>query len=221
MQLVLYLILGMLDVYAIFALIFKAFRFPYFEYIKEITVLAILTSIVSYFIRIYFSINPMVDILIHFLFYILFLWLVVKAKLWISFITSIMYFFYGFISGIVMLIYTGLHILDNHLIDDPNSYAVFLLQITQQLIAFLIAFGLYKFNLGIHRFTRPPHDFVTRRSFGKKELIIIYIVIVLAIATFSAYCVYYQYKNVLVFPIILVFSMSIFYMAYRRGKSRG
>lgn len=218
MQLLIFFILGMIDVYAIFGLIFKTFKFPYFEYFKEFTILAVITSIVSYIIRIYFSANPLFDILAHYILYVMFLWLVVRAKLWISLVTSVMYFAYGAISFIVYFFYISTKILSADLLNSSDSYEVFIIQITQQAVAIIFSYFMYRFDFGISKFARPPHDFVAKTNLSKKEIKVLYVIMVVAFISFLAGFFIYRTKSLLMVPLYLCGFLIMIYLGYKRGK---
>jgi hypothetical protein len=220
MQLVLYLVFGMIDVFAIFALMFKAFRFPYFEYKKEISILAVIISIISYLLRVYFEINQLVDIIVHTILYILFMWLIIKVKVWRSLVISLMYFVYGALSLGTYFFYVSTNILPISVINEPNSYAAYLIQITTQSIAFLISYVLYRTGIGFPFYMRPPHDFVSKVTIKKREMIILTLVLLLCSIGFFTFFYATNKGSLNSIPVYFIAVIVVIYLAYRRDTKK-
>lgn len=221
MSSVIYVLLGMLDIYALFGLMFKTFRLPYFEYIREITIIAIVVSLVSYIVRVYLEAPAVLDIILHLVLYIIFFRYLIKVKVWRAAIISLVYFGYGLISFIVYLCYVNTGILPSDLINDSSSYAAEVLQITQISLSSLLSWLLYKYGLGFSFIIRPPHDLFIKTKLKKNDMIIINSALVVAIIFFGSVLYILHYQNFLIIPLNLIAFSVLIYLAYRKDMRRG
>jgi hypothetical protein len=219
MHFFLFMVLGILDVFALFALMFKAFRLPYVEYAKEIGIIAVVITLISYVIRVFFAGPQLLDIMLHFVLYILFFRLLIKIRVWRGFIVALVYFGYGLLSFVSYMLLYKTHIISGDL--SPNSLSSYLVQVTQIALAFIISFVLYRFNLGFSFIVRPPHDFFIKRVLKRNEVIMINGILILSAVMFACAFMIFEYKNFMIIPFNLAIFALLIYLAYRRDSSRG
>lgn len=221
MSSVVYVLLGMLDIYALFALMFKSFRLPYFEYIREITIIAFVVSVVSLVVRIYLEAPAVIDIVLHLILYIIFFRYLIKVKVWRAAVISLVYFGYGLISFIVYLFYVNTSILPSDLINESSSYAAEVLQITQISLSALISWLLHRYRLGFSFIIRPPHDLFIKTKLKKNDMIMINSILVVSIVFFGSALYILHYQNFLIIPLNLIGFSMLIYLAYRKDMRRG
>lgn len=209
MWVVLFLALGIIDVYAEMALIFKSFKIPYFEYFKEISIMAIFIALVSLIIREFLELSALADIILHFALIILFLRYIIKVIFWRSIIVSLSYFSYGLISFLSYTIYASMGI-------ETDSA----IQVTQIVGGFLIAWLLYRFNVGFSWFSQPPHDFLIKAPMKKADMQLIVSVLFVAALFFVGFEYVWNYQLLEVVPFILAGFSILIYMGYKRDVQR-
>lgn len=209
MAAVFFILLGMIDVFAEMALIFKTFKIPYKEYIKEISILAVFIALVSFVMREVLKLTAVADIILHFALIILFLRYIIKIIFWRSIITSLSYFGYGVISFLCFAAYTtmGIH----------SDLAV---QLTQIAVGFLVAWLLYEFNIGFSWFSRPPHDFIIKTPIKKPDLQLVISVLLVAALFFVGFQYVWAYQLLEVVPFILAGFLLLVYLGYKRDIQR-
>ncbi|HEY0828339.1 MAG TPA: hypothetical protein VGE40_09605 [Bacilli bacterium] len=158
MDIFLYLLFGFLDVIAILALIFKIFSFPFFKYAKEITIIGVTLSIVSYFNRFWLDLIPF-DPAIQLFIMIIFFRYLIKLRLFESLSTvSIGSCSFIGIQVIVYLILLNTGVVTLNDAQSLTNLGTYIIQISTHLSCYLISFVLYRFNLGFSHIYSPPHD---------------------------------------------------------------
>lgn len=213
-QVVLYIGMGMLDVLALFALMLRFFRLPYWTHIKEIAFLSTLIAVISYVIRVYFEGSAVLDTFLHYILYILFIHYVLRYSWLTSFLTSTMYFGYGIISILAYLFYAMF--VFEHLPPrlDPQGLLTYSVQTTQILVAFLLAYTLYKFRLGFSFAGKSLINIM--KPLSGQEMKIINIAIVLASIAFSTLYLVLKIQSFILIPLYLVSFAVLLYYSYKR-----
>lgn len=160
-----YLLLGTVDIFLVITLIFKAFRWPLRQYVREALIIAILCSVESYLSRIVFEV-PEVDLILQNIIILVLMRVLLKVNFYYALTLSVIgSFLYSEIAYVIYNLFDLFHIpLD---LSTPTSMGVYLMQLSVQLAAALLAFILYKFNLGFSFVSVPPHD--GKRRFTSKE----------------------------------------------------
>lgn len=220
MSFVLFMVFGVLEIYALFALMFKTFRLPYFDYIQEISIIALTVALTSYIIRVYFDINQVIDILTHFIFYILFFRYLIKVRYWRAIVISFMYIGYAVLNIMVYLLYTSTGILTAEVLNHPNSAAAYVIQLSTAVLAFAIAYVIYRRNSGFSFIIRPPHDFFIKAKMQKKDCVIIMAVLLMLLLLSFTFYILFHYQSMVSIPLIIVSYLVLIYLAYRRDMSR-
>lgn len=220
MSFVLYMVFGMLEIYALFALMFRTFRLPYFEYLKEISIISVTVCFVSYIIRVYLEVNMLIDIATHIILYILFFRFLIKVKVWRALIISLVYIGYAVINIIVFYSLTTLNLLSSEsIVTNPNGVQAYVIQSTTIAIAFTISFVLYKLGYGFSFIIRPPHDFFLKTTMKKSDITIIAAVSSLFIVFFLTVYLISSHKIYISIPLIIASYTVIVYLAYRRDMT--
>lgn len=165
MAALIYVLLGMLDIFLIITLIFKVFRWPLTQYIKEILIIAVICSAESYVSRIVLGI-PEVDLFLQNILILFLMKYLMKMNFYYSMTLSVIgSFMYSEIAYAAYNVFDLIQIRMD--VSNPMSSGVYSMQVFIQAIAALFAFLLYKFNLGFSFVAVPPHD--SKRRFSPKE----------------------------------------------------
>ncbi|MGG1444978.1 hypothetical protein ABE354_23595 [Brevibacillus laterosporus] len=158
MDIVLYLILGFIDVMAILTVTFRLFRFPIRMFLKDIITIGVALSCTSFVMRLLLNV-PELDLGIQFILYILFFRYLIKIKIFDSllfasigclFVIVVQIIFYHFFLFISIVIPADMQ--------STSNLGTYLIQITSQITCFLLAWCFYRFNLGFSFVMCPPQD---------------------------------------------------------------
>lgn len=181
MNQLLYVVLGMMDIFVLLALLFKLFRWPLKFFWREALLIALVCSLESFLTRIVFQV-PEIDLILQNATIILMMKWLMNVNWYygitlsvtgsfayseVAFVTYNLFQFFG----------VPLHFAD------PTTLDVYLMQISGQAAGGLIAFALYKFNLGFSFVAIPPHD--VKRSYTRREKINLYISSLAVVLIFS------------------------------------
>lgn len=166
-----YIVLGMADIFLIVTLIFKIFRWPLKFFVREALIIAFLCSLESYLTRVVFKV-PEIDLILQNVIIVLLMRALMKVNLYYAITLSVIgSFVYSEIA------YTTYHLFGFFgsplNLSEPTTTDIYLMQLSVQVIAGIIAFALYKFNLGFSFVAVPPHD--AKRSYSKREKLNLYI----------------------------------------------
>ncbi|WP_163854569.1 hypothetical protein [Paenibacillus elgii] len=216
MDFFIYLILGMLDTFAILALAFKFYRFPFFEYIKEVLVMCILITLSSYIVRVEFNLGVL-DLIVQLLLYIFFFRRIIKVRLKASIALSLLYFVYGALSYGFYFIYRAFSIVSPGVVDQSTGPEAYLMQLTTSLSALLISWIMYRFRLGRSSIARPPHFLGDK--FTLKEILII--CLLFSFGSILIYIFHYieHWRATLAIPVVLLSVLALAYLSNRKGIS--
>lgn len=217
---IIFMVLGMIEVFALFALMFRTFRLPYFEYLKEVAIISLVVTLISYVIRVYFSVSPIYDVLTSYLIYFFFFRYLIKVKYWKAAIISLLYFGYALISTAVYAFFVLTNIFPSEVIDQSNSIASYSIQITSAAIAFLVAWMLTYFGYGFSFISKPPHDFYEKSEISKRERLVVISIGITAVIFFVTYYVLLQTQNLLITPIIALSFFIVIYLSDHRDMYR-
>ncbi|MFN0222143.1 hypothetical protein [Paenibacillus sp. KR2-11] len=216
MSFILYLLFGFLELLSIFALMTKAFRFPFLEYIKETMLVAVIATALSYFIRVYFGFFQGLDTIAQLILYILFFRYFMKIKYWRALIVSLTYIGYVVLVLVVYGLYVSTGLIEEEVLNAPNSLSAYFIQFTSSSVAFLIAFLIYRLNLGFSFISVPPHDFLIKNKIKKHDIILLTAILMTAIVIFIGLFLLLNDKAIASIPILLVLYIILIYIAYRR-----
>ncbi|MEF3312589.1 hypothetical protein PV433_27235 [Paenibacillus sp. GYB004] len=185
METVIYFLLSVLDSIAIISLMFRVYRFPFWEYFKEILLMAVIASVVSYVVRVVLGV-PALDMAVQYTLYVLLLRFIIKVRFFPALLVgAVGYLSYTAIQFIVypLLIVTGVVTLDDgQAIQGAGTYII---QITSDMVSFIVCWFMYHFNLGYACFVRPPHDFDLKDKMTGTNLYMAWAVVPAVIVIFS------------------------------------
>jgi hypothetical protein len=158
MENVIYLSLGILDSFAILALALRIYRFPFWEYFKEICLIAALASGTSFFVRVILSM-PALDMAVQYMLYVLLLRYIIHIR----FFPALLIAAVGYLSftGVQFIVYPTLILTNVVTFNDAKELegvGTYLIQISSEAASYLVCWLLYKLNLGYACFPRPPHE---------------------------------------------------------------
>lgn len=219
MNFILFMVFGMVEVFAIFSLMFTRFRLPLREYLKEITIVAASVSLVSYLIRVYFELHMLMDILAHIVIYVVFFRYLIKVRVWRAVVISMLYIGYGLINS---LVYFGLvklgAVSSAEVVSNPNSLSAYTVQTVTAAVSFLISYLTYKFNGGWSFIVRPPHEFVYKKPMNRQDTIIVTAVIVVTFLALAVTGWIYQVDGFEGLALYIVLYALLVGLAARRDR---
>ncbi|MFE4569995.1 hypothetical protein [Paenibacillus chitinolyticus] len=120
---------------------------------------------------------------------------------------------------IITLTYTNL--IDAVAVRQTSTIGTYTIQIVSDLSAYLICFLIYKFQLGTSKFIRPPHDFLIKEKFKRRNAIIALVTLMAAIFIFFSFYMLMHLRILLLMPLILISFGLVIYLAYRREVRTG
>lgn len=218
MKTFLYLLLGFFDVIAIIALIFRTFRWPFWEFKLKIIFMGITISFASYLNRLVLDI-PQFDTAIQFMLFIVFLRYVIKVNVFHAVdVTAIGYLTF---LGIQFIIYYLLQSMRLVTVDDatnPVANMAFFIQIATEGSSFLVAYLFYRFQLGFSFMMRPPHNLYLHRTIdvAKRTKMVFNTVGILTICI-SVYWLMNYEEHFYILPILTFLSLTILiYLSYKK-----
>ncbi|MNI06773.1 hypothetical protein D3C73_597650 [compost metagenome] len=218
MDIFLYVFFGFFDVIAILALIFKIYRFPFFEYTKKLVIIGLTLSIVSYFNRCVIDIANY-DMIVQFILYILFFRYLIKVRLYRAF--SLATTGYLAFDGIQFTVYPLLMssgIVTTNDAQELTGLGTYMIQSSTEIMCFLVAYLLYKFNLGFSFISVPPHDMYIKSKNNQTEKIIFISNIVAAtvISSIMYWILNFHAHVYIVLPAVAVSLFLLIYFTNRR-----
>jgi len=217
MDVVLYLFFGMIDVTGILYLMFRIYRFPFFDYLKPILVVALIISSESYISRVVFGL-PLVDIFFHLFAAVLFLRCYVRVLLKYSvLIAGTGYMTFAGLNTLAysVLLYTGVveQLVDLHY----DSYLSYIVQISTGVSVVLVGLLFKKFNFGYSFILAPPH--AVNKPMTRMDLILNIIVILSLIAVISTYVWLMSFPAYVVVPVSAAIILIVFVSSRIRDGS--
>ncbi|MGE5703198.1 MAG: hypothetical protein ACM32O_11770 [Clostridia bacterium] len=163
MGMVLYILMGFLDVMAVLTLVFKLFRFPIGEYRKEFVNIALTLSCSSYILRDVLGV-PDVDMSIQFILFALFFRYLLRFRTFETLmLTTIGFLGFSLVQLVMIPLMSTIGIISLSDLELSHGSGIFLFQLITDLMVFLISYLLYKFHLGFSFVMCPPHE-VTFKS---------------------------------------------------------
>jgi hypothetical protein len=153
-----YLVLGFLDIIAVFALFFKVYRWPFWNYAKEIFIISGILSVVSWVDRIILNI-PDYDAAIQYFLIIISLRYVFLVR-WNNSFTVATFGYLTFVCTQNIVYYSLLStgvvgIFDAQL---PQGFGIYLIQVSNHIVDLIICLVLFYGGYGFSYLTEPPHE---------------------------------------------------------------
>lgn len=220
MDFILFLIFGMLETYAIFALVFVSFWLPYREYLGEITVMALLVTLLSYLLRNVLDLNMVVDVGAAYIMMILFLRFLIRLKLFRAIMISLTYFAYAIINSFAFFLLSSTGLVDGDMvINNAASPSAFLVQGASAAIAVIVAYLVHRTKIGYSFIIRPPHDFFVRTHLKRSEVRIILSVGASFIAFLVTVGLITEEQTFMGLPLVILLFVTLLILAYRRDMS--
>lgn len=167
MDSILYIALGALDIMAILILTLRVFRWPFVAFWPELAGISVICAMEPYISRLVLHI-PEWDMILQNLLLVILLRYVVKVNFYYALTLSIVgSLVYSEVAYAVfhMLIFTGFITATAA----PTSSETYTMQLINQALAFLIAWLMYKLNLGFSYVSVPPHD-SKKRMTGREKI---------------------------------------------------
>ncbi|SEN59101.1 hypothetical protein [Paenibacillus sp. OV219] len=221
MNYIVYFILDCLDTLAITFVMFSIFQYPIREYLREILIIVCILAVTSIIGRELLRISPVYDSLNHIVLLIAGLRIFMKVKLYRSLrivgVGMIGYFAIQ-ICIVAMVAKTGL--LDSSMLYQSNSTEVRLVQLISQAVTFTVAYCIVKFNLGIAKYIRPPHDFYLDTRMSKEKLWVYFgTTVALLVLSLSFHLLVERFEIIEVFIIANILFIIVIMFTYRRDAT--
>lgn len=216
---VIYFILGIMDVIAVFVLMFKIFRLPIREYWVEISILSAVISIISYLLRVVMEI-PAIDPILQLTLFVLFMRSIIKIRLFPSVLLSFSGIIaYAAIQFLVFYILIFLGLLHEN---DAQENSLYLLQICAQSTSYLIGYLIYRFNFGFTFVNRPPHAFFIKEKMTRSNVyLMLWLMVGIMLFVGTMVSIYSNLgKMIVVIPITCLSFIILLYLANRRDKAK-
>ncbi|MNB98930.1 hypothetical protein D3C75_461910 [compost metagenome] len=215
MAVVLYVLIGMLDVFAVLALSLKLYRLPLKAYLLPIAIFCLSSSAISYFIRVGLSL-PWLDLTVLCILTIVFLRYVMSIKLFYSaLIAGAGLNAYIVLQFIVMAGFLTIGGSGESLMYQSQGIEIQAVQVVSILLACIIAAALKMFGYGFSFIPIPPHDFLIKDDLFKYKALNISAAIALVVVALSL-LVLFNVSALLVFPSILISFGLSYYFSNRR-----
>ena len=215
MSAVIYILIGMVDVFAVFALSLKLYRLPLKQYIFPILGFCLASSAISYFVRVVIGL-PWLDLAILALFLIAFFRLAMKLKLfYAALVTGAGLNAYILVQLAVLIAFMAVDGSKQTFIFHSQGVEVQLFQITSIGITLVIATFMKLFRYGFSFIPIPPHEFLIKNDYSKHLGLNIAVATTLIVVALSLVLLL-NVNELLVFPsAIISFGLS-YYFSNRR-----
>ncbi|MFC6229522.1 hypothetical protein ACFQI7_17015 [Paenibacillus allorhizosphaerae] len=211
----LFLVFGTLDILVVLSLIFKIFRWPFFSYIKECLLIAFVCSIESFIMRTILHL-PEWDMLGQFVILMLSLRYIIKVNYYHSLTLSIIGTLAYTEAVIIMfkfLDFAG--IVTEEVAAQATGLSIFTLQFTGECTGALIAFLIYKFNLGFSYVAVPPHERTRRLSKREKITSTFHFLAVILLTSYMFWVINFGGPGFNVVLVGLLTLGALLYLAYK------
>ncbi|MHA6530155.1 hypothetical protein [Paenibacillus sp. BAC0078] len=215
MTVVLYVLVGMLDVFAVLTLSLKLYRLPLKVYLLPISIFCLTSSAISYFVRVVLGI-PWLDLSILCVLIIVFLRCVMSIKLFYSaLIAGAGLNAYIALQFIVMAGFLTIGGSGESLMYQSQGVEIQAVQVVSILLTCIISGVLKIFGYGFSFIPVPPHDFLIKDDLLKYKALNISVAITLVVVALSL-LVLFNISALLVFPSILISFGLSYYFSNRR-----
>lgn len=212
-----YIILGVFDSLACLLLVLKIFMLPIWDYRYKIIGYCLLSSLSSYLVRIVLDM-PRLDTPLQFLYCILFLRFLLHMRTHLSaFAAGTGFTLYINLQLLIFFLAASLGIAGNSVILDTAGFSVHFIQIMSILFAYLVAFVLYRYNLGFSFIIQPPHDFFKREDYKSSLNVLLLAGVVISIMTICLTIFFLYNMNPYGTIAITLIAFSISYYFSQRG----
>ncbi|HEY0828341.1 MAG TPA: hypothetical protein VGE40_09615 [Bacilli bacterium] len=220
----LYILFGFISIIAILALTFAAFSFPFKSYLLEISIIAVILSVVSYVDRfMVLSLKPYDTAIQYILCILLFRYLLKVRLIESQTVVSIGFLYYAGVQYIVIPLLFASGIVSEN---DPLTFdhiGIYIIELITQFICFLISFLLYKFNLGHSHISAPPQDLYIHKNFTKLRILtLISNSLSMIIICSIVYWFLLNYSNALyiILPSVAAAILALTFLSYLEDYSR-
>lgn len=215
MSFLIYVLIGSLDVFAVFVLALKLYRLPLKTYSFKVISFCLIMSIVSFFVRVGFGL-PWVDLTILCIAIIGFMRIGMHIKLfYAALITGAGLNAYIILQFLVMTCFLTIGGSQQSLMYKSQGVEIQLVQIISIIIACVLAILLKVFGYGFSFIPVPPHDLLVKDDFLKYKALNISAAIALIVISLSL-LVLFNINAMLVFPSALISFGLSYYFSNRR-----
>ncbi|WP_249865900.1 hypothetical protein [Paenibacillus konkukensis] len=203
---------------AILALMFKTFRWPFWEFGAKLSLIAVTLSVASYLIRMVWDI-PSYDLAVQFILYVVLLRYLIKVSLFHAVdVTAVGCLAFNVIQFIVYFSLLAAGIVSAEEAQQPAGTGIFIIQVSCELCSFGIAYLLYRFHYGFSFLMKPPLDlYMSRKSSGGQlAKTVINTIGILAISSSVYWLLNYQEYLLILLMVILGALAILVYLYYKK-----
>ncbi|UED70722.1 hypothetical protein [Brevibacillus sp. HD3.3A] len=195
MNTILYFLLGFADIMVVLAFIFKLFRFPFWDYKKELAIIASTLAVTSYVFRMVFDL-PEVDMPLQYILLILFFRYLIKFRVFeASLLIAIGILGFDLSQLIVAPALISLEVATLGDVFQSAGMGTFLIQAVNDAIMILVSWLLYKLNLGFSFIMQPPHEISWKTKYTGSNLVALVGVIAASTAILAVLYILLNYYN--------------------------
>ncbi|WP_244873623.1 hypothetical protein [Brevibacillus reuszeri] len=204
MNTLLYLILGFLDIIVVIAFIFKLFRFPFWDYKREVIIIGLSLAITSFLVRIIFEI-PEIDLAIQFFLFIVFFRYLIKFRVAeAAMLTAIGILAFDLSQLLVIPSLITLEVASLGDVFRSTGMGTFLIQAVNDGVMILVSWILFRFNLGFSFIMQPPHEVRWKTSYKGTNFVALIGVLIASVAIFATLYILLNYFNEIKYVAITV-----------------
>lgn len=212
-----YIILSIFDASAMLALMCKLYRLPIIMYAKRMSILVLIIALISYLLRMRLGL-PYFDLPIQFVVFILFFRYIIKMRLHYSaFVVAVGFMTFTAIQLLIYYFYTATGTANSAVLAEISGLAVYMVQISTEVIVFMLCFILWRFGYGWSFIILPPHNFAKREKYTGFNMELI-ISTAISVAVIGATVVFLHDGNSFPLIIFVFVSFGVSYYLSKKGE---
>ncbi|QIC07642.1 hypothetical protein GOP56_19955 [Brevibacillus sp. 7WMA2] len=173
MDILLYLVFGVLDQMAVMIIAFKMFRFPVLSYIRDFLLIASVLSLISYFNRFILDI-PQYDTGIQYIALVIFFRRLLEFRLYeATLVTAAGCIAFTGIQFIALSLLLKTSLVSLNDLGQFTELGTFIIQFVADALVVLVAWLLKVLNLGYSFISQPPHSMTYKQEMNKLPFLLI------------------------------------------------
>ncbi|AGR47574.1 membrane protein [Brevibacillus phage Davies] len=187
MDILLYLVFGVLDQMAVMIIAFKMFRFPVLSYIRDFLLIAFVLSLISYFNRFILDI-PQYDAAIQYIVLVVFFRRMFEFRLYeASLVVATGCAIFTCIKVVTLSLFLKTSVLSLDDLVHLTGLKMMLIQLLVDVLVVVAAWLVKKLNMGYSFMSQPPHNlnYKLKKSMLSYLLIVAAGLVVFVMTTFS------------------------------------
>lgn len=211
--------LGILDALAVLVLIMKLFKLPVWKYRHSIAGFVLFIACLSFMMRIVLGV-PLADLPLQYLLFVLFFRYAVKIKVHLAaFIFGAGITVYVAMQTTLYFMYEYTGMMTAEVVQQSTGPLVNLLQISSIVVAYCIAYILFRCNVGFAFMPKPPHDFHTKENYFSDRNYVVVAGIAISVLTICLTLVLITLANPLGLLLVAVMNLAMLYYFSKRRET--